>query len=167
MGNRPPLDVAELLAGWMRSPWWRPCKQQELLCHHQNHRWALLLSLQESQFQKSVPGSHPYLNNTTCRRDSCRGRSQIPVHYSLLLLLHTAPFPTCCHFPLLKMLKSWLIAVKMEKHLVLFQVVSAGQNGAELGNDEEQIVYVLYTILNVEDNKVRDLWGISNFFFGV
>ena len=55
----------------------------------------------------------------------------------------------------------------MEKHLVLFQVVSAGQNGAELGNDEEQIVYVLYTILNVEDNKVRDLWGISNFFFGV
>ena len=52
----------------------------------------------------------------------------------------------------------------MEKHLVLFQVVSAGQNGAELGNDEEQIVYVLYTILNVEDNKVRDLWGISNFF---
>ena len=55
----------------------------------------------------------------------------------------------------------------MEKHLVLFQVVSAGQNGAELGNDEEQIVYVLYTILNVEDNKVRNLWGISNFFFGV
>ena len=53
----------------------------------------------------------------------------------------------------------------MEKHLVLFQVVSAGQNGAELGNDEEQIVYVLYTILNVEDNKVRNLWGISNFFF--
>ena len=52
----------------------------------------------------------------------------------------------------------------MEKHLVLFQVVSAGQNGAELGNDEEQIVYVLYTILNVEDNKVN--WGpTSNFFF--
>ena len=44
----------------------------------------------------------------------------------------------------------------MEKHLVLFQVVSAGQNGAELGNDEEQIVYVLYTILNVQDNKVRN-----------
>ena len=43
----------------------------------------------------------------------------------------------------------------MEKHLVLFQVVSAGQNGAELGTDEEQIVYVLYTILNVEENKVR------------
>ena len=43
----------------------------------------------------------------------------------------------------------------MEKHLVLFQVVSAGQNGPELGNDEEQIVYVLYTILNVDENKVR------------
>ena len=43
----------------------------------------------------------------------------------------------------------------MEKHLVLFQVVSAGQNGPELGNDEEQIVYVLYTILNVDQNKVR------------
>ena len=50
----------------------------------------------------------------------------------------------------------------MEKHLVLFQVVSAGQNGAELGNDEEQIVYVLYTILNVEDNKVN--WGFQTFF---
>ena len=37
---------------------------------------------------------------------------------------------------------------------MLFQVVSAGQNGAELGTDEEQIVYVLYTILNVEENKV-------------
>ena len=43
----------------------------------------------------------------------------------------------------------------MEKHLVLFQVVSAGQNGVELGTDEERIVYVLYTILNVEENKVR------------
>ena len=59
MGNRPPLDVAELLAGWMRSPWWRPCKQQELLCHHQNHRWALLLSLHLVAVSKKRAGLIP------------------------------------------------------------------------------------------------------------
>ena len=53
----------------------------------------------------------------------------------------------------------------MEKHLVLFQVVSAGQNGAELGTDEEQIVYVLYTILNVEENKVRFIACLETWHF--
>ena len=42
-----------------------------------------------------------------------------------------------------------------EKHLVLFQIVSAGQNGAELGSDEEQIVYLLYAIHDVQHNKVN------------
>ena len=42
-----------------------------------------------------------------------------------------------------------------EKHLVLFQVVSAGQNGPELGSDEEQIVYLLYAIHDVQHNKVK------------
>ena len=42
-----------------------------------------------------------------------------------------------------------------EKHLVLFQLVSAGQNGAELGSDEEQIVYLLYAIHDVQHNKVN------------
>ena len=44
---------------------------------------------------KKACRAHPYLNNTTCRRDSSQargGRSQIPVHYSLLLLL-------CCESP--------------------------------------------------------------------
>lgn len=41
-----------------------------------------------------------------------------------------------------------------DKHLILFQVVSAGQNGPELGSDEEQIVYLLYAILDVKNNKV-------------
>ena len=48
-----------------------------------------------------------------------------------------------------------------EKHLVLFQIVSAGQNGAELGSDEEQIVYLLYAIHDVQHNKVK------GFFFHV
>ena len=42
-----------------------------------------------------------------------------------------------------------------ERHLVLCQVVSAGQNGQELGGDEEQIVYLLFAILDVQQNKVR------------
>lgn len=41
-----------------------------------------------------------------------------------------------------------------DAHLILFQVVSAGQNGPELGSDEEQIVYLLYAILDVKNNKV-------------
>ena len=50
-----------------------------------------------------------------------------------------------------------------EKHLVLFQIVSAGQNGAELGSDEEQIVYLLYAIHDVQHNKVNGTF----FFFHV
>ena len=50
-----------------------------------------------------------------------------------------------------------------EKHLVLFQIVSAGQNGAELGSDEEQIVYLLYAIHDVQHNKVNEYY----FFFHV
>ena len=49
-----------------------------------------------------------------------------------------------------------------EKHLVLFQIVSAGQNGVELGSDEEQIVYLLYAIHDVQHNKVKGI-----FFFQV
>ena len=41
-----------------------------------------------------------------------------------------------------------------EKYLVLFQLVSAGQNGPELGCDEEQCVYLLYAIHDVAQNKV-------------
>ena len=48
-----------------------------------------------------------------------------------------------------------------EKHLVLFQIVSAGQNGAELGSDEEQIVYLLYAIHDVQHNKVKGIFFFS------
>ena len=41
-----------------------------------------------------------------------------------------------------------------EKYLILLQMVSAGQNGPDLGCDEEQIVYLLYAILDVHRNKV-------------
>ena len=51
-----------------------------------------------------------------------------------------------------------------EKYLILLQVVSAGQNGVELGVDEEQIVYLLYAVLDVEQNKVRQ-FDISQFWF--
>ncbi len=51
-----------------------------------------------------------------------------------------------------------------EKYLILLQVVSAGQNGVELGVDEEQIVYLLYAVLDVEQNKVRQ-FDISQFLF--
>ena len=56
-----------------------------------------------------------------------------------------------------------------EKHLVLFQIVSAGQNGAELGSDEEQIVYLLYAIHDVQHNKVKGIFFFTlhfgKFFF--
>ena len=44
-----------------------------------------------------------------------------------------------------------------EKYLILLQMVSAGQNGLDLGCDEEQIVYLLYAILDVHRNKVWNL----------
>ena len=43
-----------------------------------------------------------------------------------------------------------------ESYLVLFHVVSAGQNGAELGADEEQIVHLSYAIVDKSQNKVRE-----------
>ena len=60
-----------------------------------------------------------------------------------------------------------------EKHLVLFQIVSAGQNGVELGSDEEQIVYLLYAIHDVQHNKVKGILFFSRcilesfFFFAI
>ena len=40
------------------------------------------------------------------------------------------------------------------KYLVIFFAVSAGQNGPNLGADEEEIVLIVYLILDVENNKV-------------
>ena len=43
----------------------------------------------------------------------------------------------------------------MESYLVLFHVVSAGQNGTDLGADEEQIVHLSYAIVDKAQNKVN------------
>ena len=43
-----------------------------------------------------------------------------------------------------------------EKYLVLFQAISAGQNDSDLGSDEEQCVYLLYAIHDVQQNKVNN-----------
>lgn len=40
------------------------------------------------------------------------------------------------------------------KYLVLFHVVSAGENGEGLGSDEADIVLVLYLVLDIVQNKV-------------
>jgi len=40
------------------------------------------------------------------------------------------------------------------KYLVIFYAVSAGQNGPNLGADEEQIVLIVYLILDVANNKI-------------
>ncbi|XP_070189517.1 epithelial splicing regulatory protein 1-like isoform X2 [Littorina saxatilis] len=42
-------------------------------------------------------------------------------------------------------------------HLVVLFVVSAGKNGDELGADEEQIVYLVYLLYDVTNNKVVSL----------
>ena len=43
----------------------------------------------------------------------------------------------------------------MESYLVLFHVVSAGQNANDLGADEEQIVHLSYAIVDKAQNKVN------------
>ena len=46
----------------------------------------------------------------------------------------------------------------MESYLVLFHVVSAGQNGTDLGADEEQIVHLSYAIVDKAQNKVKKVF---------
>ena len=43
------------------------------------------------------------------------------------------------------------------KFLVIYHAVSAGQNGPNLGCDEEDIVMIVYLVLDVSQNKVRTL----------
>jgi len=43
------------------------------------------------------------------------------------------------------------------KYLVIYHAISAGQNGPNLGCDEEEIVMILYLVLNVAENKVVGL----------
>ena len=46
----------------------------------------------------------------------------------------------------------------MESYLVLFHMVSAGQNATDLGADEEQIVHLSYAIVDKAQNKVHKLY---------
>ena len=41
------------------------------------------------------------------------------------------------------------------KYLVLFYGVSSGHNGANLGSDEQDLVTLVYLVLNTEENKVK------------
>ena len=46
------------------------------------------------------------------------------------------------------------------KYLVIYHAISAGQNGPNLGCDEEEIVMILYLVLNVAENKVRPYYPL-------
>ena len=41
------------------------------------------------------------------------------------------------------------------KYLVIFYGVSAGQNGENLGSDEQDLVMLIFLVINTEENKVR------------
>ena len=40
------------------------------------------------------------------------------------------------------------------KYLVIFYGVSAGQNGPNLGSDEQDLVMLIFLVINTEENKV-------------
>ena len=40
------------------------------------------------------------------------------------------------------------------KYLVIFYGVSAGQNGDNLGSDEQDLVMLIFLVINTEENKV-------------
>ena len=49
------------------------------------------------------------------------------------------------------------------RYLVVFHAVSAGLNGAALGSDEQEIVFIVAVVLDVRDNQVLE--GILNIFY--
>ncbi len=48
---------------------------------------------------------------------------------------------------------------KSDNYLVIFHCVSAGQNGAELGSDEEEIVFLVFWVIDLHSNQVRSIRG--------
>lgn len=48
---------------------------------------------------------------------------------------------------------------KSDNYLVIFYCVSAGQNGAELGSDEEEIVFLVFWVIDLHSNQVRFISG--------
>lgn len=49
------------------------------------------------------------------------------------------------------------------KYLVIFYGVSAGQNGPNLGSDEQDLVMLIFLVIDTEENKVKDT--LSTLFF--
>ena len=47
------------------------------------------------------------------------------------------------------------------KYLVLFYGVSSGSNGANLGSDEQDLITLVYLVLNKEENKVKKIEEIT------
>ena len=54
------------------------------------------------------------------------------------------------------MLQKMGVSGRGPSHLVLLFCVSGGKNGEELGSDEEQIVYLVYLLFDVCNNKVLE-----------
>ena len=49
------------------------------------------------------------------------------------------------------------MGVEKPKYLIIFYPVSAGQNGPLLGTDEEEIVLLVYIIIDVKSRQVSRL----------
>ena len=45
------------------------------------------------------------------------------------------------------------------KYLVIFYGVSAGQNGDNLGSDEQDLVMLIFLVIDTEENKVRERYN--------
>ena len=43
-----------------------------------------------------------------------------------------------------------------DKYLVIFYCVTAGQNGPELGTDEEEIVLLVFWVIDLHSNQVGE-----------
>ncbi len=42
-----------------------------------------------------------------------------------------------------------------KRHLVIFHCISSGLNGADLGSDENEIVFLVYLVVDLQTKKVR------------
>ena len=102
--------------------------------------------------------------NFTGSVDSARLRETLPsttssnFHKQCSHIVTYANLETRVEFPG----EHYLIAMAAS-HLVILFVVTAGQNGENLGSDEEQIVLFVYILFDVTNNKVGDLnWFIKS-----
>ena len=51
------------------------------------------------------------------------------------------------------------------RYLVVFHAVSAGLNGAALGSDEQEIVFIVAVVLDVRDNQVLQKKYRETFYY--